>query len=509
LQIYDNDDKGMSANYGLAPPGTTWHTIEVIVSGTNFNVYVDNTLCIDQTGTGESTGDNVSIDGWVNDVGYWDNFQVRKYCSPEPTWGTWGSEEYFLQTISPGGIASAEAFGMPTMLLYLTPSGIASLEAFGSPEVLEIIIPTGIASAEAFGAPVVAGPIIAVGIPSAEAFGTSQLNFTLLPPSLAGYAYRKQITINGTTAGAQTNYQMKLTVYKGTGTDGAGVVYLGGKCRDDFNDIRFTKSDGSTELDHWRESYVSGDYAVFWVEFDSIPASPSTANFYIYYDKADATSGSNGDNTFIFFDDFNDNSLDSNKWIKVLGGGTVDVLEQNQDLEIKSDGTNRAHARSLSSYTAPYILEVKAKRSEDIEVAVHWDGQISGDYDVPNNAYFAPIYASWGSPTSFVVKKFVAGAKTDLANYNIDLDTGWHVYKTIVKTDGIEVYYDGTLILSTTDITFTSGYLGLSGRETPAAINSFYDNVFTRKYCSPEPTWGTWGTEETLLVGRSFGYIIG
>jgi len=116
---------------------------------------------------------------------------------------------------------------------------------------------------------------------------------------LTGYVYRKQITINGSTAGAQTNYQMKLTVYKGTGTDSAGVVYLNNHCQDDFDDIRFTKSDGSTELDHWRESYVSATSAIFWIEFDSIPASPDTANFYIYYSKADAISASNAPNTFL------------------------------------------------------------------------------------------------------------------------------------------------------------------------------------------------------------------
>ena len=116
---------------------------------------------------------------------------------------------------------------------------------------------------------------------------------------LTGYVYRKQIIINGSTAGAQTNYQLKLTVYKGTGTDSAGIVYLNNHCQDDFDDIRFTKSDGSTELDHWRESYVSATSAIFWIEFDSILASPDSAVFYIYYSKADATSASNVANTFI------------------------------------------------------------------------------------------------------------------------------------------------------------------------------------------------------------------
>jgi subtilisin family serine protease len=41
---------------------------------------------------------------------------------------------------------------------------------------------------------------------------------TLNGNSISGWDYRKQRTITGTTAGAQTNYQMKLTLYNTTGT---------------------------------------------------------------------------------------------------------------------------------------------------------------------------------------------------------------------------------------------------------------------------------------------------
>jgi hypothetical protein len=124
---------------------------------------------------------------------------------------------------------------------------------------------------------------------------------------LSGYGYFKQITVTGTAVGAQSNYQMKLTVYKGAGTDSGSSVYLNSHVQDDFDDIRFTNSSG-TQLDYWIESSVSGTSAVVWVEFDSIPASPSTASFYINYGNASATAGSNGGNTFVFFDDFTGSS---------------------------------------------------------------------------------------------------------------------------------------------------------------------------------------------------------
>ncbi len=77
------------------------------------------------------------------------------------------------QTISPVGIASAEAFGTPSIALVVFPAGIASAEAFGTVSVELAVAPAGIASEEAFGTPVItAGAVIMpAGIASEEAFG--------------------------------------------------------------------------------------------------------------------------------------------------------------------------------------------------------------------------------------------------------------------------------------------------------------------------------------------------
>lgn len=84
--------------------------------------------------------------------------------------------------LEPTGIASAEAFGTPTVALddqFVAPSGIASGEAFGTPTVAvsggtQFVAPTGIASAEAFGTPIVSADdqfVAPDGIESEEAFG--------------------------------------------------------------------------------------------------------------------------------------------------------------------------------------------------------------------------------------------------------------------------------------------------------------------------------------------------
>jgi len=102
-----------------------------------------------------------------------------------------------------------------------------------------------------------------------------------LPSWLSGWSYRKSHEIQGSTAGAVSDYQMKVVVHKGTGTDDGENVYCNNHCRDDFGDIRFTDVNGN-ELPYWMEEKVDGDYAVFWVKVPSIPASPNTATIYCY-----------------------------------------------------------------------------------------------------------------------------------------------------------------------------------------------------------------------------------
>jgi len=67
---------------------------------------------------------------------------------------------------------------------------------------------------------------------------------------LRGWKFRKRHTISGSSAGAQINYQIPITVHFGTGADSGDDVYCSGRCRPDFGDIRFTKNDGMVELDY-------------------------------------------------------------------------------------------------------------------------------------------------------------------------------------------------------------------------------------------------------------------
>ena len=74
-----------------------------------------------------------------------------------------------------GGIASAEAFGVPSIGATVAPASIVTAEAVGAPSLSVSIAPTGIASAEALGSPSIGADVAPSGIASAEAFGVPSL----------------------------------------------------------------------------------------------------------------------------------------------------------------------------------------------------------------------------------------------------------------------------------------------------------------------------------------------
>ena len=123
--------------------------------------------------------------------------------------------------------------------------------------------------------------------------GQAQLKATSTPAWYSiSWTKRKTITVTGSSAGAQTNYQVKIT------------VPYDSDMQADFDDVRFASSDGITLLDYWLESKTNSSTADFWVEVPSIPVSPNTVAVYMYYGNSSASTASNGANAFISGTDF-------------------------------------------------------------------------------------------------------------------------------------------------------------------------------------------------------------
>ena len=320
---------------------------------------------------------------------------------------------------------------------------------------------------------------------------------------LSGWSYRKKHDIDGSTAGAVTNYQIKIVCHYGSGTDSGEDVYLNGKCRSDFGDVRFTADDGETLLDYWMEDYVDSDYAVFWVEVPSIPADPDKATIYVYYGKSDATYAGSGDDTFLFFDDFEDGSLDTSKWAlsdDYPSGSSV--TEHDGMLDIYK----RRYPYSVQDFPDPIAIEMRIKR--DVDQAC-WAGVTRFDGNANPSDYYNPYngiaYIMGKSDGPSQLRKYVDGSKTVLDDSGT-IDWPENTWMRVTFKDGknqYDSYYyvDGTLYAQTSDsTTYTSNKVSPGASDQYVGGHLYVDWFAVRKYVDPEPSHGTWYAEETPVI---------
>lgn len=109
---------------------------------------------------------------------------------------------------------------------------------------------------------------------------------------LSPWKCRKLATAIGSGTGSLTNFVFQITVYFGAGTDSDKVVYCNSKVKTDFSDLRFTKQNGTTLLQHEIVSYTSSVSATVNVKLPYLPGTDGLTNFYIYYGNASAVSTS-------------------------------------------------------------------------------------------------------------------------------------------------------------------------------------------------------------------------
>jgi len=266
------------------------------------------------------------------------------------------------------------------------------------------------------------------------------------------------------------DYQIKVSI-----TDSGMIA----KMKEDGGDIRFYA--GLTKLSYWIEKKTSSEMVV-WVKFPEIPGS-STTRIYMYYGNPSASSESNGETVFEFFDDFEGTSLDTN-WdttdITVLG-------VSNSYVHLKASlGAGRYMTYKGKTFGRDIIVEAKGRSSganPTIGVAL----------DKSNNALddgYACQYIGYddASQRALVVKVASTPNKkaTDLGQPTQD-----SIIKGIVTSDGkVRVEYygwdgkNGSYEITNND--YQSGRVGL------AVIwddkEEYYDWIRVRKYTDPEPT---------------------
>jgi hypothetical protein len=294
----------------------------------------------------------------------------------------------------------------------------------------------------------------------------------------SAWLYRKAFTLTGSASGAQTNYQIKLTTGYAVGADSGFALFLDSKSQVDFDDLRFTNSTGTVLLDAWLESKTDSSTATIWVELDSIPASPSTAIFYIYYGNPTAASNWSGVNTFPFFDGFDGAAINTTLWT-VTGvcteAGGIAIIPSGGILVGKTNFGVNYRFRGLIAYA---------------------DNAHSALFGFYNNT--APTnFTVFGAnlPTGSVLNSYnyasSVATSANLGNVGHNAYNLWDIERNSATSD---IYILNGNVVSTLATNVPTVSIAAGFYAVGIAIG--IDWVFIAKYVNPEPTISAWATVE-------------
>ncbi|MFA6028047.1 MAG: DUF2341 domain-containing protein [Patescibacteria group bacterium] len=294
--------------------------------------------------------------------------------------------------------------------------------------------------------------------------------------ALADWSKRQIFTVFNNTASELTNYQVRIP------------VSYDADMQADFDDIRFTSSNGTSLIDYWLESKTDSTRAYFWVEVPSVGAS-SSANIYMYYGNAGVSSASSGTDTFEFFDDF---SGDLSKWVAIAGtfdttGGTLNY--------VSGAGYNFIMADSASSFTN-YAMDYDLYAHTTMDNGMMHRSQAKNNADnvdvsikrhpVNTNYFHHRVSAGWGG---------ILNSKDYTFSDNVWMYMSEIFSGTTLNTKYYTDQEKTALVASNsyTEATWTSGYVGLYNYETSTGAK--IDNFRIRKYATIEPTLVPGGIE--------------
>ena len=295
------------------------------------------------------------------------------------------------------------------------------------------------------------------------------------------FSYRQTVAI--TNAGsAQTDFQVSITL-------NTSALITAGKMQSDCDDIRVTDVSGKV-LPIWIETGTNAcntATTAIWTKVPNISTTGTTV--FLYYGNGSVTNTQNGNNVFIYFDDFSGSSIDSLKWTQGTIGATTGTNFTISGGNLTGGNTNR-YIRSISAYTGDYVAETRVYTTTS---ATNGYSTI-GFYASPSNNFGILDH----SGTSYYRND--AG----WVNFSYNGTSQWNRDKVKVIGTSAAYWRIGETSGSSTNTATNSGisgeYLRLSPRYDDSATNQNYsaswDWVFIRKSVTTEPTVATPTNEE-------------
>lgn len=317
--------------------------------------------------------------------------------------------------------------------------------------------------------------------------------------------FRMPVIISN-SGGALTDVQVKVTL------DG---TFSWAHTSNDGSDIRFTSSDGITLLPHWTETWSYGSNSEIWVRIPAIEASPATGIIFMYYGNSLAESTSNGENTFLFYDDFESSTLNAAKWH--TSGTPVYSFLQDEGSTVLSMTGSASHLNYIASDDVSFdnfILEVKVKMTVDLNN--NCTPEIGFRLTDDNNKYITMLrgegLVGGGGPNGdLFIRRYEDGIQTNPVPYPpYDYTAGmYYRYQIDARDDTINQYLNNELIRSWKDsgTGILSGGINLLNYGGTVTNPVYFDDVRVRSYASPEPVT-TAGLEQNQYPPLGITYAI-
>lgn len=316
----------------------------------------------------------------------------------------------------------------------------------------------------------------------------------------SGWNYYRQISLSPSTP--DTYFQVKIEL------NTSNFDYS--KCNSDGSDLRFYQTDGS-ELDYWIESWNTSSTSIIWVEVKD----SNTSTIYMCYGNSGASAASNGDNTFLFFDDFEGSTLNSDKWsIEKRGSDNAIVeLDGNGNLHLAGypNTISSGNAKSTSTFTNGFLIRARRKYSNEYYVDISiGNGTLQDMDDGGTSKWWHTTQGDgymWMEQTLSEHKIQKTPSGSAYVNLTEDTSNSWGATDTFEIIDfiydssgNIKWIHEGVEKLSATNTDYLSSskYLLLSQGEYSGGQggDSYYDWVLVRKYDSNEPSASV-GSEES------------
>lgn len=301
--------------------------------------------------------------------------------------------------------------------------------------------------------------------------------------------FRTPITLSN-TGSEQTDYAVRV------------IIPFNAQMLPDFSDIRFANDQGD-DLNYWIESKTNTVSATVWVKVDVLEAAGDTV-IYLYYGNADAMDASNGENTFLFFDNFNGGTINASKWTQANAlddfniSSSELVLGQGNSAWNQAFYTTQAFNRSDLSFEINYRW-TSANASNDALMMGWKDNGTGASY---TNLVYGYYNSGGGTcTTNCVLNIYEDGtSKTGLTG-TWTKDTQYLI-RLRMKNTGGAFYEQSANGGATWTTSFNSSYSIESTLHPGFTLHSglhAFDNARVRKWMSSEPT-SSIGSEENYYA---------